>query len=126
MSPAVRAKGDHFAIQDERRRGKTPNCLDDLWNAIARVCEVSGEHAHLVVQPVDLDPRSVVEEHDHPHEQVGMVLRGRATFFIGGEERTLGPGDMFRIPGGVRHKVLTLDEPTQILDIFSPVRDEYR
>ncbi len=80
----------------------------------------------MMMSLVDLDPRSVVEEHAHPHEQVGMVLKGRATFFIGGEEKTLGPGDMYRIPGGVRHRVIALDEPVQALDIFYPVREEYR
>ena len=54
---------------------------------------------------VELEPHALVDEHDHPHEQVGMVLQGRVTFFIGGEEKTLQPGDMFRIPGGVRKAV---------------------
>jgi quercetin dioxygenase-like cupin family protein len=80
----------------------------------------------MMLSLVDLAPRSVVEEHSHPHEQVGMVVSGRAVFVIGGEEKTLGPGDMYRIPGGVKHKVRALDEPVQALDIFNPVRDEYR
>jgi quercetin dioxygenase-like cupin family protein len=80
----------------------------------------------MMLSLVDLAPGSVVEEHAHPHEQVGMVVRGRAVFTVGGEEKTLGPGDMYRIPGGVRHKVVTLEEPVQALDIFTPVREEYR
>jgi quercetin dioxygenase-like cupin family protein len=80
----------------------------------------------MMLSLVDLQPGSVVEEHDHPHEQVGMVLQGRAVFFIGGEQKTLQPGDFFRIPGGVRHKVVVLDEPVRALDIFYPVREEYR
>jgi quercetin dioxygenase-like cupin family protein len=75
---------------------------------------------------VDLEPHAVVEEHAHPHEQVGMVVTGRAVFVIGGEEKTLGPGDMYRIPGGVRHRVRALDEPVQALDIFFPIREDYR
>ena len=55
-----------------------------------------------------------------------MVVSGRAVFVIGGEEKTLGPGDMYRIPGGVKHKVRALEEPVQALDIFAPVREEYR
>jgi quercetin dioxygenase-like cupin family protein len=74
----------------------------------------------------DLEAGSVVEEHAHPHEQVGMIVKGRVVFTIGGEERTLGPGDFYRIPGGVRHKVVVLGEPAQALDIFAPVREEYR
>jgi quercetin dioxygenase-like cupin family protein len=80
----------------------------------------------MMMSVVDLEPRSVVEEHAHPHEQVGMLLKGRVRFFIGGEEKTLGPGDMWRIPGGVRHKVVVLDEPAQAIDIFYPVREDYR
>jgi quercetin dioxygenase-like cupin family protein len=71
-------------------------------------------------------PHAVVEEHEHPHEQVGIVLEGRAIFFIGSEQKTLQPGDLFRIPGHVRHKVIALDQPVRALDIFYPVREEYR
>lgn len=73
-----------------------------------------------------LEPRAVVEEHSHPHEQVGMVVEGRAVFLVGGEEKTLGPGDMYRIPGGVKHKVWALDERVKALDIFYPIREDYR
>ncbi len=87
-----------------------------------RAC--SGERMTLSV--VELAPHAVVEEHAHPHEQVGMVLEGRAVFFIGGEEKTLGPGDLYRIPGNVRHKVVVLDQGARALDVFHPVREEYR
>jgi quercetin dioxygenase-like cupin family protein len=78
-----------------------------------------------MLSDVDLEPHAVVEEHSHPHEQVGMVLAGRARFIIGGEEKTLQAGDMYRIPGGVRHKVIALEEKVRALDIFTPVREEY-
>jgi quercetin dioxygenase-like cupin family protein len=80
----------------------------------------------MMLSLAELEPSAVVEEHDHPHEQVGLVLQGRATFTIGGEQKTLGPGDFFRIPGGVRHKVVALDAPFKALDIFYPIREEYR
>jgi len=80
----------------------------------------------MMISVVDLAPHSVVEEHSHPHEQVGMLLEGTAIFFIGDEERTLQPGDLYRIPGHVRHKVIVLDQPVKAIDIFDPVREEYR
>jgi quercetin dioxygenase-like cupin family protein len=89
-----------------------------------RIRTYSGEK--MMVSVVDLEPRSVVEEHSHPHEQVGMVLAGRAIFWIGGEEKTLQPGDTYRIPGNVRHRVVALDEPVKAIDIFYPVREDYR
>jgi quercetin dioxygenase-like cupin family protein len=80
----------------------------------------------MMLSVVDLEPHAVVEEHAHPHEQVGMVLAGRAIFFIGDEQKTLQAGDQYRIPGNVRHKVIVLDQPARALDIFCPVREEYR
>ncbi len=81
---------------------------------------------HMMLSYVKLDPHSVVAEHSHPHEQVGMVLDGRARFYIGGEEKVLSKGDMYRIPGHVKHRVVALDEPVTALDIFYPVREDYR
>ncbi len=81
---------------------------------------------NMMLSVVDLAPHSVVEEHSHPHEQVGMLLQGRAIFFIGGEQKTLQAGDLYRIPGNVRHRVVTLDEPVRALDIFHPIREDYR
>ena len=81
--------------------------------------------AKMMVSVVNLEPHSVVAEHSHPHEQVGMVLEGRVVFTIGGEERTLQAGDVFCIPGNVPHKVVTLDQPARAIDIFTPIREEY-
>jgi quercetin dioxygenase-like cupin family protein len=80
----------------------------------------------MMMSVVDLAPHSVVEEHQHPHEQVGMLLEGKAIFFIGGEEKTLQTGDLYRIPGNVRHKVIALDQPVRAIDIFCPPREDYR
>jgi quercetin dioxygenase-like cupin family protein len=80
----------------------------------------------MMLSLVDMEPHAVVAEHSHPHEQIGMVLKGRAVFWIGGEEKTLAAGDMYRIPGNTPHHVKALDEPVQALDIFCPVREEYR
>jgi quercetin dioxygenase-like cupin family protein len=80
----------------------------------------------MMLSYVLLQPRSEVAEHSHPHEQVGMVLEGRAIFYIGNEEKTMGPGDMYRIPGGVKHRVTALEAPVRALDIFYPVREDYR
>jgi quercetin dioxygenase-like cupin family protein len=80
----------------------------------------------MMLSVVDLAPNAVVEEHSHPHEQVGMVLEGRALFRIGGEEKVLTAGDLYRIPGGVPHQVRNLDAPARALDIFYPVREDYR
>jgi quercetin dioxygenase-like cupin family protein len=80
----------------------------------------------MMLSLVDLAPHAVVEEHSHPHEQVGILLSGRAVFYIGDEHKTLQAGDMYRIPGHTRHRVVVLDEPARALDIFHPIREDYR
>lgn len=80
----------------------------------------------MMMSLVVLEPHAVVEEHSHLHEQVGMVIEGRAIFTVGGEQKELGPGDMYRIPGNVRHKVIALGERVKALDIFYPIREDYR
>jgi quercetin dioxygenase-like cupin family protein len=80
----------------------------------------------MMLSVVDLDAGSAVEEHEHPHEQVGLWLAGKAQFTIGGEEKTVQAGDLYRIPGGVRHKVRVLEGPARAVDIFCPIREEYR
>ncbi|HZZ79107.1 MAG TPA: cupin domain-containing protein [Gemmataceae bacterium] len=79
----------------------------------------------MMLSVVELQPHSVVAEHSHPHEQCGILLEGKALFTIGGEEKLLTKGDMWRIPGNVKHKVVVLDELTKALDIFTPIREDY-
>jgi quercetin dioxygenase-like cupin family protein len=80
----------------------------------------------IMMSLVEFEPHAIVEEHSHPHEQTGMMLSGTAVFIIGGVEKTLGPGDFYLIPGNVKHKVFALNEKVRVLDVFHPVREEYR
>lgn len=79
----------------------------------------------LMLSVVHFEPRSVVPEHSHPHEQMGVMISGRLEFTIGGQTRVLGPGDMWSIPGGVPHRVVALEEPAVALDVFHPIREDY-
>ncbi len=80
----------------------------------------------MLLSLVDLDPNTTIPLHAHPHEQVGMVLSGTVEFTIAGETRQLGPGDIYIAPGGVEHSVRLGDSACQILEAFSPVREEYK
>jgi quercetin dioxygenase-like cupin family protein len=81
--------------------------------------------ANLMLSVVRLEPESVVIEHAHPHEQMGILLEGRLEFTVGGVTRLLGPGDKWRIPGGVVHSVRALDQAAVALDVFHPIREDY-
>ena len=74
----------------------------------------------------DMAAGSTVAEHSHPHEQLGIVVRGRICFVVDGVEHELGPGDAYAIPGGVPHAASVGDEPAVMLDVFVPLREEHR
>jgi mannose-6-phosphate isomerase-like protein (cupin superfamily) len=81
-----------------------------------------------------IDPSTPRTPYDgHPdNEQFGLIIAGRLDFRIGGEERiTLGPGDIYHAPRNMPHgDSRFIADPqhgeTWILDIFAPVREEYR
>lgn len=81
---------------------------------------------HLQLSLVDIPAEGVVDWHSHPNEQMGMMIAGRALFHIGDEVRELGPGDFYLIPGNIRHKVVPVGGAGQALDIFYPIREEYK
>jgi len=67
----------------------------------------------------------VVPRHAHPHEQIGYVARGAIEFTIGEWVTVLRAGDAYVIPGNVPHGCRALEDSLAI-DIFAPVRDEYK
>ena len=81
--------------------------------------------ANLMISVVRLEPESVVLDHSHPHEQMGYLVEGRLEFTVGGVTRLLGPGDIWRIPSGVSHRVRALDQPAIAIDVFHPIREDY-
>ena len=81
---------------------------------------------NVMLSLVEFEPNAVVERHQHPHEQMGLLLEGELTFTIGDETEVVRPGQMWRIPGGVEHKVIAGPEPARALDVFQPIREDYR
>jgi uncharacterized RmlC-like cupin family protein len=58
---------------------------------------------NMLLSLVSIDANSTVPRHTHPHEQAGVVTEGKLEMGIGDEVKTLQPGDMYIIPGGVEH-----------------------
>ncbi|MEX2187987.1 MAG: cupin domain-containing protein [Pirellulales bacterium] len=101
-----------------------PDCSRHTIFPGVDIFTTAGENVMLSL--VEFEPHAVVEPHSHPHEQLGMLLEGELTFTIGGQTRTLRPGEMWRIPGGVVHSATAGDAAVKALDVFCPVRDDYR
>lgn len=97
--------------------------LQQIWGGVA-ARSVHGERLTLAL--VELDPNSVVPEHSHDHEQLGIVLRGNVTFRVGDEARELRAGGTWRIPSNVPHEVHTGPEGAVVVDVFAPARDDWR
>ena len=74
---------------------------------------------------VRIEPNSSVPLHAHPHEQLGLVLEGAITMQIADQNRTLVPGDCYAIPGNLPHAAVAGPNGCLVVDIFSPVREEY-
>jgi len=72
-----------------------------------------------------IDEGAEVPEHAHPHEQVVNMLEGELALTVDGTEHVLHAGDVVAIAGGVRHAARAL-LPSRVLDVFSPVREDYR
>jgi quercetin dioxygenase-like cupin family protein len=84
----------------------------------------AGDHVQFSL--VEIPAGGVVAEHSHVNEQMGLVLDGEMNFTIGGETRLLKPGDVFCIPGNVPHSVTVGEKPVRCLDVFYPIREDYR
>jgi quercetin dioxygenase-like cupin family protein len=63
--------------------------------------------------------------HAHPHEQITLVERGRAIFTVDGRAQTVSAGDVLHFPSGVPHGARMLDEEVVLIDIFSPLREDF-
>lgn len=90
--------------------------------------QIRGHYAHLekvTVGEVHLNAHTTVPMHQHPHEQVTYVLSGRFRFTVGDQTTVLEPGMAALIPGNVPHGGTTLTD-CRVIDLFAPVREDYR
>ena len=74
---------------------------------------------------LQMDEGAIVPLHSHPHEQAGILLKGRLQLTIGAETREVEAGSMFIIPPNVPHRAVAIGGPATVLDVFSPIREDY-
>ena len=90
-----------------------------------------GFHARLVhaermtIARVDVDAGSSLPAHAHPHEQVTTLLAGDFELTVAGEVHRMRAGSIVVIPGGVTHSARALTA-CRVMDVFQPVREDYR
>ena len=93
-----------------------------VWDGVV-ARSVDGERAAFAV--VELEPGTIVPEHSHDNEQLGIVLRGSVTFRVGDESQDLEAGGTWRIAPNVPHEVHTGPEGAVVIDVFAPAREDW-
>jgi quercetin dioxygenase-like cupin family protein len=83
---------------------------------------ISGKQGTMVYWRMKAGARAAV--HEHPHEQFVWMIKGTMDFRIGNEMRTMKPGDVAVIPGGVEHEGY-FPEDSEVIDFFAPVREDF-
>jgi unsaturated pyranuronate lyase len=78
-----------------------------------------------MVNLVRFEPGTTVPLHSHPHEQLGIVLEGMQALVVDGVAHEMGPFEAYVLPGGIEHSAYCGPEGALVLDIFTPVREDY-
>ena len=92
---------------------------------------VPGFHVHFVHSENmtfaywTIEAGAALPDHSHPHEQVANVTDGEFELNVGGEARVMTPGKVAVIPGGVPHSGKAITD-CKIIDVFYPVREDYK
>lgn len=69
---------------------------------------------------------SVFELHSHPEEQIMIVLEGYCDEVIGDAMYRVQKGDVLRLPPNVKHGAFIRDVDCTVIDVFAPVRRDYK
>jgi quercetin dioxygenase-like cupin family protein len=73
-----------------------------------------------------VDPPATLPLHDHPFDQLALILAGRCVMRVDEEEHPLGPGGFVYIPAGAMHGLEAVgSDPVLNVDVFSPAREDY-
>ena len=71
-----------------------------------------------------LSKGAIIPTHSHPHEQTGIMISGKLRFVVEGEIKDVETGDSWCLKGDVEHSAEVLEDSV-IIEVFSPVREDY-
>jgi len=80
---------------------------------------------NLMLSYVEMELDAEIPLHHHPHEQAGIVVSGQLELTIGDETQSIGPGHLYLVPPNVPHRAIAKEGPVVVLDVFSPIREDY-
>jgi quercetin dioxygenase-like cupin family protein len=79
---------------------------------------------HMTFVYWDALPQAILPEHSHPHEQVAHIQEGEFELVLEGRPYVLKAGDVMVIPPYAVHSGQARTA-CKILDVFSPLREDY-
>ena len=77
-----------------------------------------------MVCEIHLAKGATLPPHHHVHEQSSNIISGSLLYEVDSESRLVGAGDSVLLLPNVPHAVKALED-TVVLDIFTPLREEY-
>jgi quercetin dioxygenase-like cupin family protein len=93
-----------------------------IWDGVV-VRVVGGDR--ITVAVIELEAGSVVPQHSHEHEQIGVCVAGSLDFLVGDERREIVAGSSWAIPGGMPHEVRAGPEGAVVVEAWAPRRDDW-
>jgi len=85
---------------------------------------VVGERA--MMMKLTVEPGIPTPPHSHPHEQMGHLIEGEGTLYIGDESTSIKAGTSFWVPPNAPHNFdATGDKPAVLVEAFAPPREDY-
>jgi quercetin dioxygenase-like cupin family protein len=107
---------------------KLYNWLDLPREFVREGVERAGFRADNVIMVWNwITPGMKLNPHHHPFDQLALLLKGKARYHVGDEIFDMAEGSMLHIPPDVVHYIEPIGNETALnLDVFSPVRDDYK
>ena len=81
--------------------------------------------ANNTINFIEVKAGNIVPDHQHVHEQLSFLIEGQFQLTVNDEVQLLDAGLFAVIPSNVRHSGLAITD-CKLIDVFSPVRQDYR
>ncbi len=95
----------------------------DLGGGVKR--KVLSYSKNLMACELTFEKGAVGAPHSHPHEQIGYIISGKLVYQEAGQaDKVLETGDTYYVAPNVVHGVQILED-TKLLDIFTPMREDF-
>ena len=95
----------------------------DLGGGVMR--KVLSYSRNLMACELTFEKGAVGAPHSHPHEQIGYIISGKLVYQEDGQaDKILETGDTYYVAPNVVHGVQILED-TKLLDIFTPMREDF-